>query len=73
MAENLCGRWGWEVYDTRFNVWLPRRVRFTTLNEAHEHVARAEVLGLVARVVDHSPPRLVGSAPRSAQASSFCH
>jgi hypothetical protein len=64
MAESLVARWGWELYDARFGVWLPRRVRFTSLREAHEHVARASALGLVARIVDYNPPRLVGAAPR---------
>jgi hypothetical protein len=64
MSESLIARWGWELYDARFGVWLPRRVRFTTLHEVHEHVAHASALGLVARVIDHNPPRLVGAASR---------
>lgn len=64
MCESLIARWGWELYDPRFSVWLPRRVRFTSLREAHNHVAHAQALGLVARVIDHQPPRLVGATPR---------
>lgn len=59
MCETLVGRWGWAVRDLATGTWLLRRVRFTSLREAQDHVAHAQALGLVARVVDHNPPRPV--------------
>ncbi len=60
MSESLDARWGWEAYDPDHARWRSRRVRFSTLREAHAFVGNALDLGLVARVVDYAPPPRYG-------------
>ncbi len=59
MSETPLGRWGWELRDETYGVWLPRRARFTDRKEVDRHIALADALGLTARVIDYNPPKVV--------------